>query len=256
MALKLSFKPSKFAAMFKAADLFDNTELKTLDKWGLTVVIQNSKLSVIAPDGTVVVGGLSLADGVVKLAQKGTLPDIAKAPVKEIIKAAYLHALKPKNWTSEDLEEAVEGMVADTFFEDTPMIAPEKAAPMPFPTAINPEANKVKLIDAKYLYQPVCGTSESSTYFCVGISGPLRFGARRQGEAISIRVEGPVNDYSSQLIAAGFSEGYLSKGYTSVHFHGVTDLVAQRALGAVLSGSGLAFETPMPQVSVFAQEGS
>lgn len=108
---------------------------------------------------------------------------------------------------------------------------------------------KVALIDAEALYQPVKSTSVESTYYCVAMSGDLKFAARRQHDALSIRVEGPVQKNKSVLIAAGFNEEYIKKGYTSVHFHGIDDLMAQRALGAVLFGTGLVFDTQMPDVT-------
>jgi hypothetical protein len=146
-----------------------------------------------------------------------------------------------------------------SFFEDAPVTAaPEallKVAAKAFATEIDNTDPKVKLKDADHMYQPVSGTSEASTYFCIGIAGDLRFAARRQDQALSIRVEGPVIEYSNKLIAAGFNEGYITKGYTSVHFHGIDDLLAQRALGAVLAGTGLDFSTPMPNVNAIAGAG-
>ena len=116
---------------------------------------------------------------------------------------------------------------------------------------------KVKLSQATTMYQPVKATSDSSTYHCIGIAGKLKFGARWVSNSnLSIRVEGPVSKFKAPLVAAGFNEDYIQKGYTSVHFNGIEELIAKRALGAVLMGTGLEFETPLPELGVINGEGA
>lgn len=115
--------------------------------------------------------------------------------------------------------------------------------------------DQVKLVYAKAVYQPVNGTSETSTYHCIAKAGELKFAARFKDDSLSIRVEGPVFEWSSKLIAAGFNESYIEKGYTSVHFSGLSDLMAKRTMGAVLAGTGLDFETPMPDLDKIKGEG-
>jgi len=117
--------------------------------------------------------------------------------------------------------------------------------------------DKVKLSQATTMYQPVKATSDSSTYHCIGIAGKLKFAARWVSNSnLSIRVEGPVGKHKDPLVAAGFNEDYIQKGYTSVHFNGIEELIAKRALGAVLMGTGLEFETPMPDLGVINGEGT
>lgn len=119
------------------------------------------------------------------------------------------------------------------------------------------QMSKVKLKDAEALYQPVGSTSGESIYHCIGITTEgLKFAARRSEQSLSIRVEGPVKNNAPALIAAGFNEDYIAKGYTSVHFHGIDDLMAQRALGAVLFGTGMTFATVMPDLEVIAGKGA
>ena len=116
---------------------------------------------------------------------------------------------------------------------------------------------KVKLVNADSLYQPVGSSSADSVYHCVGIAtNGLKFAARRSEQSLSIRVEGPVQQHKAALIGAGYNEDYISKGYTSIHFHGIDDLMAQRALGAMISGVGATFVTPMPDIDQIAGKGT
>ena len=250
--------------------------IKQLDSWGLQVEVKSNKFSVLSPKGAIIMGKLGLAEGVVTLAQQGKLPAVAMIPVASLITSAFGHASKSDNWTHDDLtvdpetkmqkdheahaaaqDEAAASAAGPaplgSFFEDA--VTEKVPVPVEFPHGIDIEDQKVKLIEADHMYQPVFGTSEASTYFCIGLAGPLKFAARRQGDALSIRVEGPVEMNSNRLIAAGFNEGYITKGYTSVHFHGIDDLLAQRALSAVLGGTGLEFETPIPMVAAIEGAG-
>lgn len=137
--------------------------------------------------------------------------------------------------------------IADANAEDDIL---EQADSAPKETTIPATAMKmvkVQLLNATKMYQPVNGTSETSTYHCVGVAGAFKFAARRKGKDLSIRVEGPIETWKSKLISAGFNSDYAEKGkYTSVHFSNIDDVTAARALGAVLSGTGLEFTTPLP----------
>lgn len=118
--------------------------------------------------------------------------------------------------------------------------------------------HKVKLINATMMYQPVNGTSSASTYHCIGLvdGHNLKFAARWTQKNLSIRVEGPVEKHSIDLIAAGFNEAYIENGYTSVHFNGIDELTARRCIGAVLAGTGFKFLTAMPDIDVIGQVGT
>ena len=283
MALIKAFKPTKFAAMF---DLFD-ADYEQLDEIGVKVEVKATSFSVLGPQGQNIVGNIGLNKGAVSMAQAGDLPDIAKAPVKAAISSAFVHAMKSDNWQKsemvagagidfidevfKDMAEISKGVGAGEMFGSDP--AAEEATELTSFKDINIEANpdpidvykaqqaglaksKVKLKDAEALYQPVGSTGSESIYHCVGltISG-LKFAARRSDQSLSIRVEGPVETFAPALIAAGFNEDYIKKGYTSVHFHGIDDLMAQRALGAIMSGASQTFITPMPDLEVIAGKG-
>jgi hypothetical protein len=96
------------------------------------------------------------------------------------------------------------------------------------------------LKDATYLYQPVHGTDEGSTYYVVALSGTLKVAARiKNKNNVSIRVEGSgVKAFKPQLKAAGLVD---SGTYCSVHLSADTDDLARKSVGAVLYGMGQSF---------------
>jgi len=261
MAMKQVFTPSKFAGIFDVE--VPGTE--KLEDWGVKVIMSGGKMAMQCGDKPII-SGVGLHPGVLALASAGELPAVAKHHVQGVIEAAYKHALSWNKWTAE--EPKTEGADKKPIYKDlSGFFVPDdkqKAAPAPMPPTPPPVvveekvwpveeadpagATKVKLIDATKMYQPVEGTSSGSTYHCIAIAGLLKFAARRKGQDLSIRVEGPVEKFADELVAAGFNDTYLPKGYTSVHFHGVDDMLAQRALGAVLMGTGLEFATPIPHL--------
>lgn len=257
----MNYKPTKFAALFDEI----NSEYDKLDQAGVMVVSKTNSFDVVGPNGENIVGNIGLNEGVIGIAKQGALPGIAKAPVAAAIKAAFKHALKSENWASEVTADDMTDdgdivLTADDIDTETPVFVDENkttatnAAGGMMTSVDGASLPKVKLKDATALYQPVDGTSSTSIYICVGTAGALKFAARRKNESLSIRVEGPVAAHKDALVAAGFNEEYIAKGYTSVHFHGIDLLMQQRALGAVLMGTGLAFETPMPDIKKIGGE--
>lgn len=250
MALTKVYKPTKFAALFQEF----SADYETLDEVGVKVEVKSNAFSVQGPHGENIVGNIGLAQGAVSLAAQGNLPAIAMAPVKAAIKSAYKHALKSGTWAAvfEDDIDAEQEMEAAAFKD----IDLTKKMDVVIP-ATGMDKPKVKLSEAGTMYQPVKSSSESSTYHLIGATvGGLKFAARRNEQSLSIRVEGPVAEHKVHLIAAGFNESYISKGYTSVHFHGVDDLMAARALGAVLLGTEQTFTTPIPDLSFISGKGA
>jgi hypothetical protein len=106
-----------------------------------------------------------------------------------------------------------------------------------------------KLRDATMLYQPVHGTSSSSRYYLVAANQGLRVAARWKNSGLSIRVEGEsLLAHKSELTEAGI----ILKGaeYASVHLSCDDELLARKAMGAVLMAMGAQFDTPLPNLMV------
>jgi hypothetical protein len=262
MAVTLQMAPSKFAAIFGIDDdSFIKLKPSDLDKKGLLVCIDQDHFKIVDSQGEVIVPNVGLKKGVISLAQSGELKPIVKTLVRGSIQGAYRvaydisHGLAPVPFESEGFHFEESGG-----FKDVEQDTSENPATQPSvttdsdPSELGKELPKVKLIDAVALYQPVSSTSEHSTYYMIAATGALKFAARLKDEILSIRVEGAVDTYQQELIAAGFNPQHFSKGYTSVHFHNVDTLAAQRALGAVLFGTGLTFHTQMPDVKELGGE--
>ena len=112
----------------------------------------------------------------------------------------------------------------------------------------------VHLYGAECMYQPVKGTSASSRYFLVaGIDG-LRVAARWRlnSKSLSIRAEGAKLATHKHNVT---DSGLAWKGdYASLHLECHTTLIARKALGAVLAGFDVSFETPFPNIHVIAEK--
>lgn len=117
---------------------------------------------------------------------------------------------------------------------------------------------KVKLIDATMLYQPVHGTSASSRYFCVGATEGLKIAARYNGGGLAVRVEGKsFHQWIDQLKDIGFTNVDKNKGYASIHLDCGDDVIkARKALGALLGALGVQLVTPVPQLDLIHNKGA
>ena len=107
----------------------------------------------------------------------------------------------------------------------------------------------VKLRNATKMYQLVGGSEGASRYVVVGMTDDLKFAARHRNSMLSLRVEGPgLAKHKTRLANAGFSK--FGSDYASVHLATSGDnLLAAKALGAVLSGLQLSLSTPWPDVT-------
>lgn len=77
---------------------------------------------------------------------------------------------------------------------------------------------KVKLKDAKKMYQPVYGTSKSSTYYVIAMFEGLNFACRireHSGYTVSVRAEGPMAMGDKLGVINKFSKG---EDYYSCHW--------------------------------------
>lgn len=103
---------------------------------------------------------------------------------------------------------------------------------------------------ATKMYQPVRGTSSNSRYFVVGGNSDIRVAARYKSGTLSVRVEGDGFDkYLSSITKAGLGAGKGGSGkYASLHLSVDDEMIAAKALGAVLLGLGVPLSSPMPNI--------
>lgn len=131
---------------------------------------------------------------------------------------------------------------------------PEPVAPVPMNTEHKLLTGEpVPLLSADRMYQPVKGSSGTSRYFLIGISGNLKIAARVKGTTVSLRAEGFDKQQKSQLLMAGFDN--KGDSYLSVHVQSNAQATANKIVGAVLVGTGLQFETVVPDVEVIRGKG-
>jgi len=114
---------------------------------------------------------------------------------------------------------------------------------------------KIALSNATTMYQPVSSTTGSSVYHVVGLSTDLKVAARYKNTTLSVRVEGNVLKFISELKIAGLNVDPAENGYVSIHLDVGTTVMAKRTLGAILSGIPK-LETPMPDLSLICGKGA
>jgi len=136
--------------------------------------------------------------------------------------------------------------------------APKQAAPVAVVkwSAFDPKkmktASPVKLRDAAHMYQPVLGTSHGSRYYLVGANDDVKIAARLQNGTLSIRIEGSGwKAHQTAILACGFDNHGPAKDYTSLHVVvGHNSVLANKTLGAVITGLGISLETPVPNAKL------
>lgn len=123
------------------------------------------------------------------------------------------------------------------------------------PQAMKYEKSGVlKLKDATELYQSVGGTSPGAVYHSVAICTDLKIAARYKNKTLSVRFEGDIKKYKSNLVEAGIGVPN-SKPYASMHLDIGDKVLAQKALGAIIVGLGVPFTTSVPVLDKFASNG-
>jgi hypothetical protein len=119
-----------------------------------------------------------------------------------------------------------------------------------FDLATLPTAPLVALETASRMYQPVKGTSEGKRYYVVACNKDLRIAAAFKQSELSVRIEGPAYDAKVDQLKTVFPNATQGKGYASLHLEVGNDLIASKAMGALLMALGVAWETPMPSLAV------
>ena len=107
--------------------------------------------------------------------------------------------------------------------------------------------DQVKLVDAQTQYQKVFGTSNGAIYYAIALFSDLKIAIKIKDTTVSIRAEGDIPKYKSNLEAGGLS--IKGSGYASVHLNCNSGLMLKRAVGASLMSMGVAFDTPIPNLS-------
>jgi hypothetical protein len=208
-------------------------------------------------DGELKPGGAvySLAKVGIQKAVTNVLSHISLATEPKVVQHAE-GAWTPVQETSvEELKEKIKEKAAIfnqpgkakimEFSEPHQVVEPSKhKVGIPTPVGEIPKVPKVKLATATMLLQPVRGTDDTSTYFCVALSPDLKVAARLKesagGGAVSIRVEGPgVNLHGAKLKEAGLDH---NDGYFSGHFKTGDKNLAYKTVGAVLMAMHHAWE--------------
>jgi len=118
-----------------------------------------------------------------------------------------------------------------------------------------PVQQVLPLRDAKALYQRVIGTSEGSVYVVVALSSEskIRVAAKiEHSMSLSVRVEG--DGLAEEVVVATLKAQALTLKakptfkYMSGHYACNAEAPPNKVLGAILLGSGIKFDTPMPDL--------
>ncbi len=117
---------------------------------------------------------------------------------------------------------------------------------------------RVPMMGATKLYQPVFSTSDSSRYFLVAGHEHLRVAARYIKSKLSVRIEGDVQGIKQRLmdIGIGADAAKMAKNYASIHVESVDEFIAAKALGAILVGLDCGSLLPLPSIGVLMGKGS
>lgn len=159
------------------------------------------------------------------------MPKEYKALVEKLIDA--INFLSPKDAIKKVLvqkdSEAVEVIKKDIAESKTPQ---EIMA-----------GEKVFLKDAVEVYQPVKSTSPDSKYFVVAIGKDLKIAARVKIASVSVRVEGDLVKYKSQLVNTGYDMKTTANSYTHASLHvSCGGFMRFKVVGSALHGLLIGFD--------------
>ncbi len=125
-----------------------------------------------------------------------------------------------------------------------------------YPAGNMDSGNRVRLMKATMLYQPVFSTSDDSRYFMVAGVDHLRIAARYRKGRLSVRIEGDVQAIKQRLEDIGIDTDKLANNYASMHLEAIDEFVAAKALGAVLVGLDCGSHLPLPSLGVLMGKGA
>jgi hypothetical protein len=193
----------------------------------------------------------------VRQALKMLAGEAAPAPTGEAPKAlAGEGAASHKASTLDKLMAAAKPDAAPAPLAPSPPPAADSvpvAGPYPLDKLVSGE--RVKLLDATMLYQPVYGSSGGSRYHVVAIADGLKIAAKwKPGGPLSVRAEGPkLAAYAARLAQAELGD---NQHYWSNHLAVGNDAVlASRTLGSILGSVDAEWLTPAPKLAIIAGKG-
>lgn len=237
----------------------DEGLLQWLGASGYDTQLTPTGLTVLNPETGVLTTVATLNVQAIIAIKKGTLPDDQAMKLKTAITAGILAVQmekdqpKPKNPAA--LKPSILGKLPDLPKAGTLAQAPSVQVWPEFPAGAMTTAPRVKLRDAEKMYQPVFGSSEDSRYYLIAGRADLKIAARWAAPTLSIRIEGKgLYNYKTAIMEAGLDSKGLgpNSDYTSMHLECGSEVVARKALGALLVGTNIVFGTPYPQLSVIS----
>ena len=111
-------------------------------------------------------------------------------------------------------------------------------------------ADLVPLWSADRMYQPVSASTPGKRYYVVALCKALRIAAKYHSNELSVRIEGPLLEENVKTLVKVFPNASTGKNYCSLHLSCSDEEIASRALGAILMGSGVDWETPLPKLEL------
>lgn len=145
------------------------------------------------------------------------------------------------------------GNLAHPALEPAPAASPAWPAYPPNKMQADPPG---LLQTATRMYEPVRGSSKGSRYFLIAANAELRVAARLKNHSLSLRIEGPCFvEHKQRISQVGVTN--VNTNYASMHLEVQGSLVtANKAVGAILLGLGIKFDTPTPDLQLIAGKGS
>lgn len=266
----ITVKGLTVADIFKKTGVTETQEI-LLWKAGITLELTHNSLKFLAPTDTLDDATVGLCALAVLEFKPSTLLKLQQGVVDPAFKEALMATIdqllnqKPANEVDTlELMHPDPAIVAEIEAIQAQVAAQGPAQPKPsqpgypvFDLDQLATAEPCKLRDAHSMYQPVTGTSTNSRYFLIAANPDLRIAARLQGHSLSVRIEGPNWKANvAKMMAAGIDNVHGEKEYASIHVTSGDPVLLNKALGAILFGLQVHFDTPFPDLTLIQNKGA